>query len=136
VAEINFQFEVLRKDEQRRRVFGWFSIANDKDGKAVIDRHGDVIDVETLEAAAAEFVKEWRQGGQDHAGGAPHKLVASMVFTRELQKSLGIPDGTLPEGWFGGFEIDEAAFKRLAKGELLMFSIEGEAVTEMVEVPA
>ena len=41
----------------------------------------------------------------------------------------------MPEGWFGGFEIDEAVFSKLAKGELLMFSIEGEAEVETVEVP-
>lgn len=136
MAKIEYQFEVLRKDESQRRVYGWFSIARDKDGKVLVDRHGDVIDVPDLENAAAGFLKEYRQGGEGHSGGAPHKLIASIVLTRELQESLGIPAGVLPEGWLGGFEIDEQAFGRLAKGQLLMFSIEGEAETEMVEVPA
>ncbi len=136
MAEVKLSFEVIRKDEAAHRVFGWFSVAKDKDGKTLVDKQGDVIDVPDLEVAAAEFLKEYRQGGQEHQWGAPNKLIASMVFSRELQNAMGIPAGVLPEGWFGGFEISEAAVAKLAKGELLMFSIEGEAETEMVEVPA
>lgn len=135
MAEVTYQFEVLRKDVQQRRVYGWFSVAKDKTGKTLVDHHGDVIEVSELEDAAAEFVKEWRQGGEEHQGGAPNKLIASIVLSREVQDAMGIPAGVLPEGWFGGFEIDEAVFSKLAKGELLMFSIEGEAEVETVEVP-
>ncbi len=134
MAEVKFQFEVVRKDEAQHRVYGWFSVAKDKDGKVVVDKQGDVIDVPDLENAAAEFLKEYRQGGQEHQGGAPNKLIASVVLSREVQDAMGIPAGTLPEGWFGGFEIDDPVFAKLAKGELLMFSIEGEAETETVEV--
>lgn len=136
VAEIKYQFEVLRKDDAAHRVYGWFSIAKDKDGKTLVDKHGDVIEVADLEDAAAEFVKEWRQGGQEHQGGAPNKLIASIVLSREVQGAMGLPAGLLPEGWFGAFEVGADAFAKLAKGELLMFSIEGEAETEDVEVPA
>lgn len=136
MAEVKFEFEVVRKDEAQRRVYGWFSVANGKDGKPLVDRQGDVIDVADLETAAAEFVREYRQGGEEHEGGAPNKLIASVVLTREIQNALGLPAGLLPEGWFGGFEISEPVFARLAKGELLMFSIEGEAQTEEVEVAA
>ena len=135
MAEVAYEFEVLRKDADQRRVYGWFSVARDRNGKPLVDRHGDVIEVADLEDAAAQFVKEWRQGGEEHRGGAPNKLIASIVLSREVQDAMGIPAGLLPEGWFGGFEIDEAVFARLAKGQLLMFSIEGEAETETVEVP-
>ncbi len=136
MAEVKLSFEVIRKDEAAHRVFGWFNVAKDKDGKVLIDKQGDIIDVADLENAAAGFLKDYRQGGEEHQGGAPNKLIASMVFSRELQDAMGIPAGVLPEGWFGGFEIDEDVFAKLAKGELLMFSIEGEAETETVEVPA
>ena len=134
MAEVQFQFEVIRKDAASHRVFGWFSIAKDKAGRLLVDKHGDVIEVADLEDAAAEFVREYRQGGEEHQGGAPNKLIASIVLSREVQDAMGIPPGILPEGWFGAFEIGEAAFSKLAKGELLMFSIEGEAETETVEV--
>ena len=136
MAKVGFQFEVLRKDEASHRVYGWFSIARDKAGKTLVDKQGDVIEVADLEDAAAEFVKEWRQGGEQHQGGAPNKLIASIVLSREVQNAMGIPAGILPEGWFGAFEVGKDAFAKLAKGELLMFSIEGEAETEDVEVAA
>lgn len=136
MAEVKqLQFEILRKDAEQRRVYGWFSVAKDKDGKTVVDSQGDVIDVAELEAAASEFLKEYRQGGFNHEGAAPNKLVASVVLSREVQDSMGVPAGILPEGWFGGFEISEEAFASLNKGDLAMFSIEGEAETESVEVP-
>lgn len=134
MANVKLQFEVLRKDVEQRRVYGWFSVANDKNGQALVDRQGDVIDIADLESAAAEFLKEYRQGGLGHEGGAPNKLIASIVFSREIQQAMGIPPGVLPEGWFGGFEINNDVFAKLAKGELLMFSIEGEAETEEVEL--
>ena len=134
MANVKLQFEVLRKDADQRRVYGWFSVAKDKDGKTLVDRQGDVIEIADLEDAASDFIKEYRQGGLDHTGGAPNRLIASLVFTPEVQAALGIPPGVLPQGWFGAFEINENIFAKLAKGELLMFSIEGEAETEDIEV--
>ncbi len=134
MPEIRLQLEIVRKDADARRVFGWFSIAKTKEGKALVDRQGDVVGIEDLEDAAAEFVQEWRQGGFGHEGGAPNELIASIVLSRQLQDAMGIPAGVLPEGWFGGFEVSQAAFDRIAKGEFLMFSIEGEAATEEVEI--
>lgn len=134
MADVKLSFQVVRKDANQRRVYGWFSVAKDKSGNTLIDRHGDMIEVADLEDAAADFIKEYRQGGQEHQGGAPNKLIASMVFSREVQDAMGIPAGILPEGWFGGFEISDEVFAKLAKGELLMFSIEGEAETETLEV--
>ena len=131
---VKLQFDIIRKDAEQRRVYGWFSVAKTKEGKVLVDRHGDVIDVADLEKAAAEFLKEYRQGGQEHDGGAPNRLIASAVFTREIQDAIGIPAGVIPEGWFGGFEISEPAFARVAKGDLMMFSIEGEAEPEEIEV--
>jgi hypothetical protein len=134
MAEVKLQFDVIRKDADSHRVYGWFSIAKDKDGQTLVDRHGDVIEVSDLEDAAAEFVREYRQGGEEHQGGASNKLIASIVLSREVQDAIGVPPGLLPEGWLGGFQVTESVFARLAKGELLMFSIEGEAETVEVEV--
>ena len=69
MAEIRYDFEVLRKDEASHRVYGWFSVARDKAGKVLIDKHGDIIEVSDLEDAAAQFVQEYRQGGEEHQGG-------------------------------------------------------------------
>lgn len=62
------------------------------------------------------------------------KLVESCVFTAEKQKAMGIPEGTLPIGWWIGFKIeDDAAWARVKNGTYKMFSIEGKANREPVE---
>ncbi len=127
------QFEVVRKDAEAHRVYGWANVV-EKDGEGVIDRHGDVITAEDLENAAADFVKHYRQGGEDHAGLAKNVLVSSIVMTHDVQKALGLEDSPLPVGWFVGFELSAESYKAVAKGSKLMFSIEGEAETEEVEV--
>lgn len=58
-----------------------------------------------------------------------------MVFTKEKQIALGIPEGTLPEGWFVGFQVtDTDTWDKIKNGEYIDFSIEGTAMRE--EIPA
>lgn len=46
---------------------------------------------------------------------------------------MGIPEGTLPAGWWIGFKVtDEEVWQKVKDGTYPMFSIEGEA--ERVEV--
>ena len=62
------------------------------------------------------------------------KLVESCVFTAEKQKAMGIPEGTLPIGWWIGFKIeDDAAWEKVKNGTYRMFSIEGKATREPIE---
>jgi hypothetical protein len=120
-------FTVIGKDADKNYVYGWASIAMTSDGRPVIDLQGDVIDVYDLEDTAAEFVKQYRQGGEMHEGSAPSELIASTVFTPELMEAIGITPGKLPYGWLLGFEVPPSTFAKVKKGSLLMFSIEGEA---------
>jgi hypothetical protein len=47
---------------------------------------------------------------------------------------MGIPDSTLPVGWWIGFKVlDQDVWEKVKSGEYPMFSIEGEAIRE--EVP-
>ena len=47
---------------------------------------------------------------------------------------LGIPDGTLPVGWWIGFKVtDEDVWAKVKDGTYPMFSIEGSAIRE--EIP-
>jgi hypothetical protein len=127
------QFELVRKDAKAHRVYGWANVV-EKDGEVVIDKHGDMITADDLEDAAADFVKHYRQGGEDHEGLARNILVTSIVMTHDVQKALGLSDSPLPVGWFVGFELTAESYGKVEKGEKLMFSIEGEAETEEVEV--
>jgi hypothetical protein len=41
---------------------------------------------------------------------------------------MGIPEGTVPEGWWVGFKIsDKTAYQKVKAGIYKMFSIEGSA---------
>lgn len=126
--KIEKQFEILKKDNDRHLVFGWASIAKDKNGEMLVDYQGDMIEPEELEKAAYNYVLKYRNTGEGHNPELREKgkLVESMVFTKEKQESLGIPEGLLPEGWYVGFYIqDETTWERVKKGNYLMFSIEG-----------
>ena len=103
-----------------------------KAGRPVIDLQGDVIDPGDLEDAAAQFVKDSRQGGEMHAGPAPSELIASIVLTAEVQKALGIPEGLVPQAWLVGFEVPPETFAKVKAGSRLMFSIEGSGQREEV----
>ena len=130
--DATLSFEIVEKAAERRQVFGWASVSADRDGHPVVDLGGDVIPVSELEKAAYGFVKDSRAGGEMHEGDASHRLIASVVFTPEIQKALRIPDGTLPVGWFVGFEVPQEAFDRVRAGMRLQMSIQGQARREQV----
>ena len=127
-----FEFEIVEKSLEHRQVFGWASVAQDRDGHPVVDLGGDLIPVAELEKAAHAFVKDARVGGEMHSGVPENRLIASLVFTEEIQKALGIPAGAVPVGWFVGFEVTPEAFERVKKGARLQFSIEGRARRQRV----
>ncbi len=126
------EFEIIEKNLDRRHVFGWASVAQDRDGHPVVDLGGDLIPVTELEKAAHAFVKDSRVGGEMHQGEPENRLIASLVFTEDIQKALGIPPNTIPVGWFVGFEVTPDAFERVKKGARLQLSIEGKARRQKV----
>lgn len=130
--DVTLGFEIVEKSLDRRQVFGWASVAQDRDGHPVVDLGGDLIPVAELEKAAHAFVKDARVGGEMHAGAPENRLIASLVFTEEIQKALGIPAGSVPVGWFVGFEVTPDAFERVKKGARLQFSIQGKARRQRV----
>lgn len=123
-------FSIYKTDEDKRLVFGWASISLDVDGKQIEDRQQDIIDPEDLEEAAYEYVLNFRDTGEEHIPTMRKKgkLVESCVLTTEKQKAMGIPEGTVPVGWWIGFKItDDDAWNRVKSGHYKMFSIEGQA---------
>lgn len=121
-------FEVKKSKEDKQLVFGWANISKDKDGNFPIDWDGDVTMPEDLEAAAYSYVLKYRTTGEKHEGEAVGELVESVMFTKEKQAALGIPDGIMPEGWWVGFHIPDAeVFAKIKSGEYEMFSVQGSA---------
>lgn len=127
-------FKIHKADEDKHLAFGWANVAVRDDGEQIEDLQGDIIDPEVLENAAYRFVLKYREGGEMHERGDCAVLVESVMFTKEKMLAMGIPEGTVPEGWWIGFLVtDEDVWQKVKSGEYPMFSIEGEAVSSKVE---
>lgn len=121
-------FTIAKTEPDKMLVFGWANVAIRQDGTQIADLQGDVIDPEELEKTAYEHVLKFRSTGEQHDPGLRQKgrLVESCMFTKEKQAAIGIPPGTVPEGWWVGYKIDDpTAWDKIKKGEYQMFSIEG-----------
>lgn len=114
---------IEKLDKEKRLAFGWFSVIEIK-GKTVVDSHGDVILEDTLMEAAHNHIIQSRAGKVMHQGRKIGDIVESVVFTKDLQKALGIDLGKV--GWFGAMKIhDEKVWEKVKSGELSSFSIGG-----------
>lgn len=128
------RFDIKKADDDRRLAFGWAYISEDAAGIQTEDWSGDQLAPDELESAAYQFVKLFREGGEMHERGGCAVLVESMAFTKEKQAALGIPEGTLPVGWWIGFEVtDDDVWAKVKDGTYPMFSIEGTAIREELE---
>lgn len=118
-------FSIDKTDAARQLVFGFASIIEDADGRALVDHQGDIIGETELETAAYNFVMHSRTGAVEHTTKIVGVLVESFVITSEKRKLLNI---TMPLGWWIGFKInDPNVWARVMSGELKMFSIGGRA---------
>ena len=121
-------FRIHKSDDDQMLAFGWASVAVTENGEQIEDWQEDMIDPDVLEHAAYQFVELYREGGEMHERGGAAVLVESMVFTEKKMKSLGIPSGTLPVGWWIGFKVtDPDVWEKVKNGTYNMFSIEVEA---------
>lgn len=121
----NIPLEITKTDDELRVVYGWASMAMDG-GNHIVDVQGDKIDVPDLVKAAHDYVTCSREAGDLHKTFGIGKVVESIVFTPDVQKSLGIDLGKT--GWFIGMKIeDDSVWKRVKSGELRAFSIGGSA---------
>ncbi len=123
------RFKIQKSDDDKRLAFGWAYVAQDAAGQQTTDWSGDQLEPEELEQAAYKFVEFYREGGEMHERGGCAVLVESIVFTADKQAALGVPEGTLPVGWWIGFRVtDDDVWAKIKDGSYPMFSIEGTAV--------
>ncbi len=126
--DIKGRFRVTKSDDDRRLAFGWASVSMRVDGELIEDFQKDIVEPEVLENSAYNFVEFYREGGEMHERGGAAVLVESVVFTEEKMKAMGIPEGTLPVGWWIGFKVtDQEVWERVKDGTYPMFSVEGTA---------
>lgn len=121
-------FKIAKRDDEQMLAFGWANVSIRTDGELIEDWQEDIVEPVELENAAYEFVQLYREGGEMHERGGVAVLVESVVFTEEKQRAMGIPEGTLPVGWWIGFKVlDADVWEKVKDGTYSMFSIEGEA---------
>lgn len=121
-------FAVAKLDEAQNLVFGWASVAIKSDD-LLVDRQGDMIAPEVLEAAAYDYVEHSRIANEMHKGGPIGVLVESLMVTPEKLEAMGLLRKSAPKaGLWVGFRVSPQVFQRVKAGELSMFSIEGTAL--------
>lgn len=125
---LSVDFSVYKARDDEQLVSGWANVAINKDGSVPLDWQDDVIAPATLEKAAINFMLDYRGSGEMHKGDSKGTVVESIVFTKEKQAAIGIPEGTVPEGWFITVKVhDPEVFAKVKDGTYRMFSIQGTA---------
>lgn len=123
---VDIGFDLYKARESERLVSGWANVAVNADGSIPLDWQGDVISPEMLEKAANNFMLEYGESGVMHDGDSVGTVVESIVFTKEKQEAIGIPEGTVPMGWFITVKVhDDETFAKVKDGTYKMFSIQG-----------
>ena len=118
---------VIKADAKLQIVYGWAGQYTRADGGLLVDSDGDMITPDEIEKASYSYLLEKRESGVMHEGKSVGQIVASLVTTPDICKAFGLSDD-LPVGWIIGVRYpDQSVFKRVASGELAMFSIQGHA---------
>lgn len=133
--EVVFDLTVTKADPDQRKVFGWASVCA-FDGKLVVDKQGDIINVADLEPAAHDFTLYSRTQGDMHTDIGVGRLIESVIFD-QAKRDAGIiakdDQGRVIDGWFVGFLVDDdSVWESHKRGERPEFSIGGRARREEV----
>lgn len=131
-ARETFTADITIAKSFKNQVFGWANVSIRKDGTQIEDHQSHRIDTEDLEDAAYDFVVNSYGSGDMHLSSGKGELIESVVFTKEKMAKMGIPIGTIPEGWWIGFKLDPEHAEMVRSGKRTMFSIEGSARLEPV----
>ena len=137
-SSVDADVEFTKVDSDKRQVFGWASVTH-RNGKPVIDRQGDFLELEEVEKSAYDYVVKSRVGGRQHRrseDGTPFHaadLIESFVVTDDKAKLMGIPqDG--PRGWWVGFKVnDDDTWADVKAGRTTGFSVHGKGKRETLE---
>lgn len=127
---------IMKVDDEKRHVFGIFSVAKIGDAM-VIDDEDDKVCPDALEAAAYGHVLEARIAGENHVRKGVGDLIESMFFTPEkcaamtkafadsgIEVTIDIP----AVAWWGGYHVhDDTVWKGVKDGTYVSFSIGGSA---------
>lgn len=134
---IEVQAQICKVDEDKRLVFGLFSVVT-KAGKPVEDDEGDMIPPDELEKAAYSHVLDARIAGENHVRKGVGRLVESVFLDKAKAEAICKAfeqSGCVVKidmggnvGWWGGYYVDDdAVWKAVKEREYVSFSIGGNA---------
>lgn len=141
VTPVSFdaQIEFAKVDADKMQTFGWCSVVK-INGKDVVDKQNDLIDIEEIEKSAYDYVLGSRAGGDMHrrsADGGVHKvadMIESFVLTPEKISKMGLPEDTA-QGWWIGMQVhDPDVWADVKSGKRTGFSIHGSGRRESILV--
>ena len=122
--------EISKLNEDKQQCFGWCSVVK-IDGKDVIDKQNDMIEIDEIEKSAYDYMLNSRKGGDMHRraadGGVHHTadVIESFVLTPEKIEKMGLPEST-PHGWWIGMQVhDDNLWADVKSGKKTKFSIHG-----------
>lgn len=101
--------EIVKINEEQRRVFGWGYVAKKADGTQVVDHSGDFVDDVSwpwFENAAYGYVKDARDMDDNHQIEKVAVLIEQVVMNPEKAEQMGI-DPSVPSGTWQGWEFPE-----------------------------
>lgn len=125
-VHVGFDVSISKAREDEQLVSGWANVSINADGSIPLDWQDDIIPPAELEKAAINFMLDFRGSGEMHEGEPKGCVVESIVFTKEKQEAIGIPEGIVPEGWFITVKVfDKDVFAKVKDGTYKMFSIQG-----------
>lgn len=128
--DVTWEGEISKIDTDKRQVFGWASIV-EMNGEPVVDLQGDYISIEEIEKSAYEYVVKSRKGGDMHkrVGEEPlhaSDMIESFLVTPEKISKMGLPEGSLPVGWWVGYQVNnDDLWAEVKSGKRTGFSIHG-----------
>lgn len=121
---------IEKANDEKRIVYAWAYVCS-SGGEQVVDHSGDVIEEDEMERMAYDFMESYRDGGEMHSRRGVASAVASMPFTTELQKAIGIDVGKV--GWLIVLKIkDDDVWEKIKNGTYKMMSIGGTAHREKI----
>lgn len=129
-VDIVWEGEFAKFDTDKRQVFGWASIV-EINGEPVVDLQGDYISAEEIEKAAYTYVQKSRRGGDMHRREGEQafhasEMIESFMVTPEKIEKMGLPPGSLPTGWWVGYQVhDDETWNLVKSGKRTGFSIHG-----------
>ena len=131
---IQIEGEIAKSDDEKQIVFGWAYVSHNESGEQLVDKSGEFIpNPVELEDAAYDFVLKSRSGSDQHSKPSVSTMVESVVFSKEKCEAMGIPEGTLPTGWWVGFKVhDTDTWKEYKAGNRPMFSVHGSGLKKRV----